>query len=171
MPALSHKISVAALAGFALLTLAGCVSGSSQPAVSPTDTQDIASVSPSQLSNGPVRESLKPPATRQEQYAEAVDTFAYPLPSGFAFPEKVPAEGWGEDGGRAARYLWGCFVINAAWDAAISGDRVTADSLIALLDQDTATWDIPGLRSSEWSENMRYAGDSGICAQWAALSN
>ncbi|CAN7406982.1 hypothetical protein LJR042_002563 [Microbacterium maritypicum] len=150
---------------FPLIVLALCASLVGCTNV-PERSEDSPEPSPTVATTEVPSASPSPAMDRQSQYKAAVQGFPYTLPAGFSFPAEAPEDGWGEDGADVARYLWGCFTIRAAWEHALGGDRVAADAMLAILDEDTTEWDIPGLRSSDWSENMRFAGDSGLCAQW-----
>jgi hypothetical protein len=169
----SSRISLSLLALTATVALAsGCVAESAPaPIEVPTSSAQPASPTPSpSLSRGPSATQVE----SQPRYDEAVANFPYELPSGYSFPEKVPAVGRLQEwvsGAKPAFQYWACATVGAAWDRADEGRRDDADALLRAIDDAKAAYpeylsDFES-RAIQWdSVNERTAGDSGLCSVW-----
>jgi len=134
-----------------LIVLSGCVPPA---APGPTSSSPSAEV-----------EVQVPDHFPQQQYETAIRSSGRSLPDGYEWPVDYPPAFF--DGGPSSELpyrtnrLWGCIVIKAAWDAADQGDRARADSLLGDLRTANQDWDIDFL--SDWDNNERPVGDSGLC--------
>lgn len=184
-----HSNKLATLTALVLtsIALAGCTATEEKPVEeTAAPTAETAPVVTPTAEPTPDDEAAEEPATRpaverQAQYNEAIASFPYSLPAGFAFPAEAPEYDYPanlpprETGDVLAYQVWGCETIGAAWNAVAEGDTVTADkmfaSVIGAIDAGAPglqTWEKKILASDNLPQGPEM-GTSGLCDNWLAI--
>lgn len=183
----SHKIALIAALVLSSIALAGCTGTEEQPvedtAAPSADPAPSAmpTAGPTPAGEAAEESETQPAAERQAQYDEAIASFPYSLPAGFAFPAEVPEYDYPanlpprETGDVLAYQVWGCETIGDAWGAVAEGDTVTADALFARIIE-AIDAGAPGLQTWEkkilTSDNLPQGpemGTSGLCDNWLEI--
>lgn len=181
MRSASRTSPVLAVLGVALAVSTGCSADAAPaPTMTPTSSAQSDSATPTPTPT-PSWTGSATQAESQSRYDDAIANFPYVLPSGYAFPAKVPSAGRSGEwvtGASPAYQYWACANLDAAWDHADAGDLDGAETLLHAVDEARVAypdyftqWEPP--RVIQWDNpNERTASESGLCLQWfRALSD